>query len=94
MGGPARGGRRESVDLEVKRMRSFHGLVVWGLLGALATLGPATPAWSHASLVKSSPASGASLSKAPPEIRVWFSEELKGKGSTLLLYDRDRKSVV
>jgi len=90
MGGPAHGGRHERVDLGVKRMRSFHGLVVWGLLAALA---PAAPAWSHALLVKSSPASGASLSKAPPEIRVWFSEELKGKGSTLLLYDSHQKLI-
>ena len=74
-------------------MRSFHGLVVWGLLAALATLAPATPAWSHASLVKSSPANGASLSKAPSEIRAWFSEELTVKGSTLRLYDSHQKLV-
>ncbi len=74
-------------------MRSFHGLVVWGLFAALATLAPTTPAWSHASLVKSSPANGASLSKAPSEIRAWFNEELKVKGSTLRLYDSRQKLV-
>lgn len=72
-------------------MRSFLGLVVWGLVAALASLAPVTPAWSHASLVKSSPAGGASLSKAPSEIRAWFSEELKVKGSTLRLYDSHQK---
>ena len=72
-------------------MRASLGRVVWGLVAALATLAPATPAWSHASLVKSSPAGGASLSKAPSEIRAWFSEELKVKGSTLRLYDSYQK---
>ena len=45
------------------------------------------------SLVKSSPANGASLSKAPSEIRAWFSEELTVKGSTLRLYDSHQKLV-
>jgi len=74
-------------------MRSFKGLVAWGLLASLAILAPATPAWSHASLVKSSPANGASLSKAPSEIRAWFSEGLAVKGSTLRLYDSRQKLV-
>jgi methionine-rich copper-binding protein CopC len=72
-------------------MRSFLGLVVWGLVAALPILAPVTPAWSHASLVKSSPANAASLGKAPTEIRAWFSEELKVKGSTLRLYDSHQK---
>lgn len=74
-------------------MRSTHGWVVWHLLACLATLAPATPAWSHASLVKSSPANGAALSKAPSEIRAWFSEELTVKGSVLRLYDSRQKLV-
>lgn len=74
-------------------MRSLKGLVAWGLLASLAILAPATPAWSHASLVKSSPANGASLSKAPSEIRAWFSEGLAVKGSTLRLYDSRQKLI-
>jgi methionine-rich copper-binding protein CopC len=72
-------------------MKSLPALVVWGLVAALAILAPVTPAWSHASLVKSSPANAASLTKAPTEIRAWFSEELAVKGSTLRLYDSHQK---
>jgi len=54
---------------------------------------PALPAWGHAALVKSTPANGASLTKAPPVIRAWFSEELAVKGSTLKLFDPRQKQI-
>jgi len=42
-------------------------------------------------MVKSSPAAGAVLTKAPPEVRAWFNDELAVKGSTLRLYDAHNK---
>ena len=68
-------------------MKTSYAPAAWGLLAALATLAPAIPAWSHAGLVKSSPANGASLAQSPPAIRAWFSEELAIKTSTMRLYD-------
>ncbi|TMI91046.1 MAG: hypothetical protein E6H00_05000 [Bacillati bacterium ANGP1] len=54
---------------------------------------PAPPAWGHAALVKSVPANGASLTKAPPVIRAWFNDELAVKGSTLKLFDPRQKQI-
>ena len=56
------------------------------LAAALVMAGPLRPAWSHAEIVKSSPADGASLTAIPAEIRAWFSEQLAGN-SVIRLYD-------
>ena len=72
-------------------MRGFTAVATSLLLAALATLGPARPAWSHADLVKSSPANGVAVAQAPAEVRAWFSEELAVKPSTLRLYDAHNK---
>lgn len=68
-------------------MRTLRTAVVCALLAMLATLSPSRPAWSHATLEKSSPANGASLVKSPTVIRAWFSEELAVKGSAMRLLD-------
>jgi methionine-rich copper-binding protein CopC len=57
-----------------------------------AALAPVTPAWAHASMVKSSPASGAVLKQAPTVIQATFSEELD-KASVMRLYDAHQKMV-
>ncbi len=54
---------------------------------------PFVAAWGHASLVKSSPASGATLTTSPTVIRAWFNDELAVKGSTLKLLDAQKKQV-
>jgi methionine-rich copper-binding protein CopC len=72
-------------------MTALRALVVGGLLAALAILGPVPPGWSHAALVKSAPADGASLTTSPPVIRAWFSEGLAAKGSIMRLYDGHQK---
>ncbi|HYM70023.1 MAG TPA: copper resistance CopC family protein [bacterium] len=65
--------------------------VVWPLLVGLVTLGLGQAAWGHASLVKSSPSNGATLSQSPSVIRAWFSEELAVQGSVIRLYDSQQK---
>ena len=50
--------------------------ITW-IIAALVVLASAQPGLAHASLVKSTPADGAKLSKAPSEVRAWFSEKLK-----------------
>jgi methionine-rich copper-binding protein CopC len=74
-------------------MSALQALVMCALLVTLATLSPALPVWSHAALVKSSPAHGASLTKSPAVIRAWFNEELTVKGSTMRLFDAHQKQL-
>lgn len=74
-------------------MNTRHALVMSALLVVAAILSPVLPAWSHAALVKSSPANGASLTKAPTVIRAWFNEELVVKGSTMRLLGAHQMSV-
>lgn len=50
------------------------------------TVNQVTSAWGHASLLKSSPASGAVLKQTPPSIQATFSEELD-KASVMRLYN-------
>jgi copper resistance protein C len=76
-----------------EEVKTSHALAAWSLFAALATLVPANPVWGHATLVKSSPANGASLAQSPPAIRAWFNEELAIKSSTMRLYDNHQKLV-
>lgn len=64
--------------------------ITW-IIAALVVLASAQPGLAHASLVKSTPADGAKLSKAPSEVRAWFSEKLAVKGSVIRLEDSHMK---
>ncbi len=66
------------------------GVTAW-VVAALFILAPARPGLAHASMVKSSPANGAKLSRAPSEVRAWFSEKLAVKGSVIRLEDSHMK---
>lgn len=71
-------------------MRLLAAILI-GLVAALpSALTRSTPAWAHASMVKSSPASGATLKQAPSVIQATFSEELD-KSSVMRLYDAHQK---
>lgn len=57
---------------------------------AIAVLGLvllATPAWPHASLVKSSPARRATLTAAPDRVQLWFNEAVEPKFSSASVWD-------
>ncbi len=61
-------------------------------VAVVMALGLGLPAaWGHATLLKSIPASGASLAQTPGVIRAWFSEPLAVKGTTLKLFDVQKK---
>jgi methionine-rich copper-binding protein CopC len=51
------------------------------------SLGLASQASAHATLVKSTPAADAVLTQQPSAIRAWYSEEVAVKGSFIRLYD-------
>lgn len=61
--------------------------VLVGVMTAIpAAVAPLSPAWAHASLVKSLPANGAVVKQAPSFIQATFSEALD-KASVMRLYD-------
>jgi methionine-rich copper-binding protein CopC len=47
----------------------------------------ATPAWPHASLVRSSPARRATLTTAPDRVHLWFNEAIEPKFSSVSVRD-------
>lgn len=57
---------------------------------AVAALGLvllATPAWPHASLVRSSPARRATVTTAPDRVQLWFNEAIEPKFSSISVWD-------
>ena len=60
---------------------------------ALAAILPARPADAHAYLVKSDPASGATVAGPPAKIRLWFSEEISARVASARLVDGGGRTV-
>ena len=60
---------------------------------ALGLLLLATPAWPHASLVRSSPARRATLTTAPDRVQLWFNEAIEPKFSSVSVWDAAGKRV-
>ena len=47
-------------------------------------------AWAHALLLRSDPAQDALLQRAPSSVHLWFSEDLNGSASRIVVWDRYR----
>ncbi len=61
------------------------------LLSLLTLLWTATGiAWAHALLQRSDPAAGVVLQRAPSRIHLWFSEDLNGSASKIIVWDHAR----
>ena len=56
-------------------------------IAALGLILLATPAWPHASLVRSSPARRATLTTAPDRVQLWFNEAIEPKFSSVSVWD-------
>jgi methionine-rich copper-binding protein CopC len=69
-------------------MRPFD---LFGL--ALLLLAVTASAQAHSAFVRSEPAAGAKLKKAPNEIKIWFSEPIKVALSTFEVRDPARKQI-
>ncbi len=63
------------------------------VLIALALLAGIQPAWAHANLIRSEPAAGAVLGRAPETISLWFSEPLEANFSGIRLLDSAGNAV-
>ena len=53
----------------------------------------AAPAWAHSTLDHSEPKDQSVLKQAPHEIRMWFTEPIKAKLSTIEVRDAEGKQV-
>ena len=62
-------------------------------VAALGLLLLATPAWPHASLVRSSPARRATLTTAPDRVQLWFNEAIEPKFSSVSVWDSAGQQV-
>lgn len=61
------------------------------LLSLLALLWTTTGiAWAHALLQRSDPPAGVVLQRAPSRIHLWFSEDLNGSASKIIVWDHSR----
>jgi methionine-rich copper-binding protein CopC len=63
-------------------------LILLGLLLAVPTI-----AWTHAYLVKSSPARRAVLSSPPARVVLWFNERLEAQFSQLSVWNQEGQQV-
>ena len=63
-------------------MNTLRKMVVSWLVALLAMAATGT-ALAHAALVKSEPARRATLSKPPPQVRLWFNERLEPEYATI-----------
>ena len=62
-------------------------------VAALGLLLLATPAWPHASLVRSSPGRRATLTTAPDRVQLWFNEAIEPKFSSVSVWDSAGQQV-
>jgi methionine-rich copper-binding protein CopC len=53
------------------------------LLVVIWALAVACPAWGHAFLERAEPRVGSTVRSAPPQVRVWFTQNLEPAFSTL-----------
>jgi methionine-rich copper-binding protein CopC len=60
---------------------------------ALAVVLAASPAWPHASLVRSSPARRATLTTAPDRVQLWFNEAIEPRFSSVSVRDAAGQQV-
>lgn len=65
---------------------------IYVTLMALLLLLPVS-AWTHAVLVKSSPARRAMLSKPPDRVQLWFNERLEAQFAQLSVWDAEGRQV-
>jgi methionine-rich copper-binding protein CopC len=67
-----------------RRRRAAAVALALFLTGSLLT---ASPAWPHASLVRSSPARRATLTTAPDRVQLWFNEAVEPRFSSVSVRD-------
>ncbi len=67
--------------------------VVAGAVMAMMTCLHVAPALAHSMLVKAEPPRRAVLAKTPPQVKLWFNEELEGEYASLIVLDAEKHPV-
>jgi copper transport protein len=76
------------------RYRRRWTAALFALLCLIAMIAALTgSASAHAELARSDPAQGAALGSAPSRVDLWFTEDLTPTGSTIRVYDAQRRQV-
>jgi len=74
---------------------TIHALkrVLVGTAIALAMCVHAAPALAHSMLVKAEPPRRAVLTTAPPQVQLWFNEEIEGDYASLVVLNAEKHPV-
>jgi len=75
------------------RVRPIHRLLMVACVGLLAAALRASPAAAHAVLVRSDPVDNAVLNESPRQVRLWFTEAISDRFSTVELLDLNGEQV-
>ena len=63
------------------------------VVAVLSLTAPVLRVEAHAFLVRAEPRIGSKVSKAPTEVRVWFSETVQARSSSIKVFDANGKQV-
>ena len=95
---PASGSRWASIALGIAGVAGVAAFLLArrrrrlaGVAAALLLL--ATPAWPHASLVRSNPARRATLTASPDRVQLWFNEAIEPRFSGVSVWDAGGQQV-
>jgi len=70
--------------------RPLRHLALAVLLALGLAVGGSSVAWAHALLLRSTPPENVILKSSPPLVHLWFSEDLNGSASRIVVWDRYR----
>lgn len=79
----------------MKTKSTFMKIIVlyrWSLAAALFLTLP-SPAWAHAFLEHSKPEVGSTVKKSPPEVKIWYTQDLVPAFSTIVVKNAQGKEV-
>jgi methionine-rich copper-binding protein CopC len=63
------------------------------VVAALSVIAPVLRVEAHAFLLRAEPRVGSKVSKAPTEVRVWFSETVQARSSSIKVFNANGKQV-
>jgi methionine-rich copper-binding protein CopC len=75
------------------RVTSVRRVLLAAACVAALGLWPPAPAWSHAYLVRSTPAARSVVARAPERVQLWFNERLEPAYSRMSVWNRDAERV-
>ena len=74
----------------IHRSRRFGKTLAWAALGCVAAFGET---WAHAFIDHTAPKVGCTITEAPVEVRLWYTQGLEEKFSHVQVFDTAGKEV-